>query len=62
MHTGEDALGGYVHTVTFTPANTSDIAETHKLLRGDDECANLDSGYRGIEKRTETRGTSTSRR
>ena len=56
VHTGEDALGGYVHTVTFTPANTSDIAETHKLLRGDDECANLDSGYRGIEKRPEIKG------
>ena len=56
VHTGEDALGGYVHTVTFTPANTSDIAETHKLLREDDEYANLDSGYQGIEKRPEIKG------
>ena len=57
IHTGEDALGGYVHTVTFTPANTSDISETHNLVRDDDEFCNVDAGYQGIQKRPEIRAS-----
>lgn len=56
VHTGEDALGGYIHSATFTPANTSDISEAHNLVRGDDEFCNVDAGYQGIEKRPEIKG------
>ena len=52
-HIGVDAGTGYVHTVTATPANVHDITETAKLIREDDEVVYGDSGYVGIEKRTE---------
>lgn len=52
-HTGVDAGSGYVHTVTATAANVSDITEAHKLIREDDEVVYGDSGYTGIENRDE---------
>ena len=52
-HIGVDAGTGYIHSVTATAANVSDIAEAHNLLREDDEVANLDAGYIGLEKRDE---------
>lgn len=52
-HIGVDAGTGYVHTVTATPANVHDITETAKLIRKDDEVVYGDSGYVGIQKRTE---------
>ena len=52
-HIGVDAGTGYVHTVTATPANVHDITETAKLIREDDEVVYGDSGYVGIQKRTE---------
>jgi len=52
-HAGADAGSGYVHTVTATAANVSDITEAHKLIRKDDEVVYGDSGYTGIEKRDE---------
>ena len=48
--------GGYVHTITATPANVHDINETHNLLREDDEVMYGDSGYLGVEKREEIAG------
>ena len=56
IHTGVDAGSGYVHTITATAANVSDIEETHNLLRHDDKVCYLDSGYTGIEKRPEIVG------
>jgi IS5 family transposase len=55
-HVGVDAGTGLVHTITATAANVSDIAETHKLIRGDDEVLYGDAGYVGIEKREEIAG------
>ncbi len=52
LHAGVDAGSGFVHTITATPGNIHDIAETAKLLR-DDEVVYGDSGYTGIEKREE---------
>ncbi|GHV57916.1 hypothetical protein FACS1894216_22540 [Synergistales bacterium] len=52
-HIGVDAGTGYVHSVTATAANVHDIAETHNLIRGDDEVVYGDAGYIGIEKREE---------
>ena len=53
IHSGVDAGEGYVHTITATPANTSDIEETAHLIRPDDHVVYGDSGYLGIEKRSE---------
>ena len=53
VHVGADAGTGYVHTVTATAANVSDISEAHKLIRPDDEVVYGDAGFVGIEKRDE---------
>jgi IS5 family transposase len=55
-HAGVDCGTGYVHTVTATAASVHDIAETHKLIRKDDNVIYGDSGYLGIEKRDEIKG------
>lgn len=55
-HIGVDAGTGYVHTVTATAANVSDVLETRNLIRADDEVVYADSGYRGIDKRPEIVG------
>ncbi|MBQ9058084.1 MAG: IS5 family transposase [Atopobiaceae bacterium] len=52
-HIGADAGSGLVHTVECTPANDHDITAAHKLLRDDDSFCYADSGYLGIEKRSE---------
>lgn len=52
-HAGVDAFTGYIHTITATAANVSDIAETANLIRDDDEIVYGDAGYIGIEKREE---------
>jgi len=52
-HIGVDAGTGYVHTVTATAANISDIDEASKLIREDDAVLYGDAGYVGIEKRDE---------
>ncbi len=52
-HAGVDAGSGLVHTVVVTPANISDIAEAHSLVRKDDAFCYGDSGYVGVEKREE---------
>ncbi len=56
IHAGVDAGTGYVHTITATPANVSDVAEAHNLIREEDEVCYGDSGYTGIEKREEIVG------
>ena len=53
IYSGVDAGSGYVHTVTATAANVHDINEAHKLIREDDEVMYGDSGYIGIEERSE---------
>jgi len=52
-HIGADAGTGMVHSVSCTSANVHDIQEAHKLVRKEDEFANGDAGYVGIEKREE---------
>lgn len=54
-HIGVDAGTGFVHTVTATAANVHDIEEAPKLFREDDEVGYADSGYLGIEKRSDVK-------
>ena len=53
IHIGVDAGSGYVHTISGTAANVSDIAEAHHLIREEDEVVYGDSGYTGLHKREE---------
>ena len=55
LHSGADAGTGYVHTITATAANVHDIAKAHELVREDDHTVYGDSGYLGVQKRTEIR-------
>lgn len=55
IHSGVDAENGYVHPITATATNTSDILEAHNLTREDDSVVYGDSGYLGLEKRNEIR-------
>ena len=55
-HIGVDAGSGLVHTVAFTPANVSDVAMAHALVREDDGFCYADSGYAGVAKRPEVAG------
>ena len=50
-HIGVDKDSGIVHTVEVTAANVSDVSETAKLLTGEEETVNGDSGYLGAAKR-----------
>ena len=52
-HIGVDTQSGLVHTVTGTAANIADIAQTHKLLHGEEKHVFADAGYTGVEKREE---------
>ena len=52
-HVGVDAASGVVHSLTGTAANVSDISQTHHLLHGQEQRAQGDSGYTGVEKRAE---------
>ncbi len=54
-HIGADAGTGYVHSVTATAANVTDVEQTTKLIRDDDQVVYADAGYRGVEKRAEIR-------
>lgn len=49
IHVGADVNSGAVHTVTVTAANTADITELPKLLRGDDLAVFADAGYTSDE-------------
>lgn len=50
-HIGVDKDSGLVHTMEATSANVHDVAETSKLLTGEEEAVYGDSGYLGAEKR-----------
>jgi IS5 family transposase len=50
-HIGVDQDSGIVHHVVVTAANESDVAQTSKLLHGEEESVNGDSGYIGAGKR-----------
>ena len=52
-HIGVDVGSGLVHTITVTPANRHDITQAASLIREDDEVVYGDSGYLGLQKRTE---------
>ena len=52
-HVGVNAGSGLVHTITVTSANKHDITETANLIREDDEAVDGDSGYLGVQKRSE---------
>ena len=55
-HVGADVESGLVHTVTTTPANVADVAETGKLLHGEEKSVHADAGYTGADKREELEG------
>ena len=50
-HIGVDAPSGLVHSVAGTAANVADIAQTHRLLHGEEKKGYVDAGYLGVEKR-----------
>ena len=52
-HIGADADSCLVHSVHATVANESSIANTLKVLHGQEEFVSADAGYVGIEKREE---------
>jgi transposase, IS5 family len=54
-HIGVDAKRGLVHSFTTTPANDHDLNQIHDLIHGDESFVSADSGYRGVEKREETK-------
>lgn len=49
-HIGVDKESGLVHHVEVTAANVHDVNVTAKLLTGEEETVNGDSGYLGAEK------------
>ena len=52
-HIGVDAESGIVHSLVSTAANVSDVTQAASLLHGEETDAFGDSGYRGVDKRTE---------
>jgi len=50
-HIGVDKDSGLVHHVEVTSANVHDVTVTPKLLSGEEDTLNGDSGYLGAEKR-----------
>jgi IS5 family transposase len=57
-HIGVDADSGLVHTVRGTAGNVADVVEANSLLHGQEVDGYGDSGYQGVEKRPDTKGTS----
>ena len=50
-HVGVDRDSGIVHHVEAAAGNVSDVAETSRLMTGDEEELYADAGYTGAEKR-----------
>ena len=50
-HIGVDKDSGIVHSVEVTSSNIHDVEVTPKLLTGEEDTVNGDSGYIGAEKR-----------
>jgi len=55
-HIGVDAESGLVHTVLGTAANVNDVTQGHGLLHGAEAIVFADTGYQGVDKRTEATG------
>ena len=53
LHIGMDAALGLTHSLSTTAANTADVTEAHRLLRGGEREAWGDAGYQGAERRPE---------
>lgn len=56
-HIGVDVDSGLVHTLVGTAANVSDVTQAHALLHGDETDVLGDSGYQGVQKREENKGS-----
>ena len=54
-HLGVDAETGLTHTVVTAPANEHDVTQASQLLHGGESQVWGDSGYQGVEKRSENR-------
>ena len=57
LHIGVDAESGFVHSMATTPANVHDVTQAHRLLHGEERAVCGDSGYTGVHKREDNRGT-----
>jgi len=55
-HIGADDESGLVHSVVGTAANVADVTQVDKLLHGEENMVEADSGYTGVEKRAEYEG------
>ena len=53
LHIGVDAATGVTHSLSTTAANSADVTEAHRLLRGGERAAWGDAGYQGVERRPE---------
>jgi len=53
VHIGVDAESGLIHSVQTTSANVHDITPAADLLHGEETVVYADSGYQGIDKRSE---------
>lgn len=60
-HIGVDAESGLVHAVVATTTNTSDVSQTHKLLRGEETEVLDGASYHGVKKHEDIRDTKVSR-
>ena len=54
-HLGVDAQTGVAHTVVTAPANEHDVTRASELLHGSESQVWGDSGYQGVQKRSENR-------
>lgn len=55
LHIGVDVDSCLIHSATVTPANESDVGQTDKLMRDDDEALWGDSGYSGDKRKRAAR-------
>ncbi|MFB0959491.1 MAG: transposase [Clostridiaceae bacterium] len=55
VHTGVCAGSGYVPTVTGTAVDVHDINETHKLIRPDDEAADIPAAMESSQEKNSPR-------
>ena len=58
LHIGVDAESGLVHSMATTSANVHDVTQAHRLLHGEERAVWGDSGYTGVHKREDIRGSS----
>ena len=56
-HIGVDAETGFVHSLQTTSANVHDLTPVEELLTGEENAIFADAGYRGAERRTQTKAT-----